>query len=168
MTPIYTARISTMINALCRAYAPSLACVESLACTRCGLKLLARGGVGISGFTFAVDFFPPNLSPFKVSAAVTADGNLSILCGCSPSDAPPLPIPTGESNGISSLPANSEFSAFTNYFVFDTPQNASCSRCAQRPAYLQHRLAFSTNVRPKFAWLCRICAHEIVNTGEIV
>lgn len=168
MTPIYTARFSTMMHALFRNYAPSLACVESLACDRCGLKLLVRGGAGISGYTFAIDYFPPNSLPFKVSAVATLEGSLLILCGCLPSDAPPLPIPTGDDNGISSLPANSEFSTFTNYFVFDTPQNATCSRCHERAAYLQHRLAFSMNVKPKFAWLCRICAHEIVNTGEIV
>lgn len=94
MEPIFTARISTLIAALARAYVPSTLSVASSECPRCGRSFVARVGDGMCEFTLASGLNPPSLSRFRLAAVLTPDGKLSILCACSASDGTTSPIPT--------------------------------------------------------------------------
>lgn len=107
MTPIYIARISTMIAVLCRGWLRYTPYVISLACDRCGLNLDGRGEAGTSGSTFTIAYRPPNLLPFKLVVALTDAGRLSISCGCSQSDARPSDPPSGDADGTSCIRENS-------------------------------------------------------------
>jgi len=107
MQPIFTARISTLIVGLFRAFVRSGPSVVSLACAHCGLSLDARATDGTSGSTFEMHLHPPSLSPSKLVAVLTPDGKLSILCACLPSVAHRSDQGSGVIDGICSSPKNS-------------------------------------------------------------
>jgi len=107
MQPIFTARISTLIVGLFRAFVRSGPSVVSLACAHCGLSLDARATDGTSGSTFEIHLHPPSLSPSKLVAVLTPDGKLSILCACLPSVAHRSDQGSGVIDGICSSPKNS-------------------------------------------------------------
>jgi len=106
MQPIFTARISTLIVGLFRAFVRSGPSVVSLACAHCGLSLDARATDGTSGSTFEIHLHPPSLSPSKLVAVLTPDGKLSILCESDTSGVVAFED-SGRSVGTSCSPKNS-------------------------------------------------------------
>ena len=107
MQPIFTARISTLIVGLFRAFVRSGPSVISLTCAHCGLSLDARREDGTLGSCFAIDLSQPNWSHSKLRVVLTPDAKLSILCACSASDVAER-RPSGANAGICSTPKNSD------------------------------------------------------------
>ena len=151
MRPIFTARISTMIAGLVRAYVPSGQYAGSWECDRCGSNYHGVITAGTSGSTFEIECHAPNLLRSRLCADLTADGKLSISCACVQSESTKSDPGSGDDAGTFSIPANYRDGIGT------LGDAVTCSRCRLNRARFVSVLINSQNVKPKYPFLCTQC-----------
>jgi hypothetical protein len=88
-------RLSTWTLAGVLHFVKRLPSAGSLACDQCGRVIAAHVEDGTLSSTCVISFSPPSVSHSSVVLALTHDGKLSILCGCSRSAAHRSPDATG-------------------------------------------------------------------------
>lgn len=106
MSPIQSWSISTWIAALVLQLLRRSPSAVSWVCDRCGCAIDAHREDGIGLSAYAIHLNPPKLLPYNLCVALTADGKLSIYCGCLPFAELRSQIHSGKRDGTSFTPTS--------------------------------------------------------------